>query len=290
MTAAQHSIKPFSFDRRHVAAFIIAIAWLGLFLPVYLDFAGGAWAREENGHVPFIMAICLGLAWARLQSSTLNAASGREFIAGVVALAFGLGAYSLGRLGEIDLILSAAQPVLAMAIVVCFFGFAGVRQFWFPLFLSLYLIIWPGWAIDAATGPLKIFVSQMVSDGLFAFGLPVAHSGAVISAGSYELLIADACAGLNSLIALTSVGAVYLYAVKRQSLKVNLVVVAALAPIAIIANLARVIALVLITYYFGYDAGQSFLHEAAGLVMFAVALIGVFAVDALSARFWERSS
>jgi exosortase/archaeosortase family protein len=102
------------------------------------------------------------------------------------------------------------------------------------------------------------------------------------------LLVADACAGLNSLIALTAVGAVYLYAVKRRSLIVNAAVIFALAPIAIAANVARVAVLVLITLQLGYDAGQSFLHETAGLVMFAAALGGVFFVDWLAALLWER--
>jgi exosortase len=116
----------------------------------------------------------------------------------------------------------------------------------------------------------------------------VSHAGAVITAGSYELLVADACAGLNSLIALTAVGAVYLYVARRRSLRANAAVILALAPIAIAANLVRVMILVLITHHLGYDAGQSFLHETAGLLMFAAALAGVFLVDALAARAFEK--
>ena len=52
-----------------------------------------------------------------------------------------------------------------------------------------------------------------------------------------------------------------------------------IVPIAVFANVARVAILVLITLNMGYDAGQSFLHEAAGLVMFAVALACVFALE-----------
>ena len=182
---------------------------------------------------------------------------------------------------------SASQSIIAFGAIVFFFGFRGVRRLWFPLALSLYLIVWPGWAIDAATAPLKRLISEGVSSALYEVGLPVAHAGAVITAGQYQLLVADACAGLNSLIALTSIGAVYLHIVKRASVAVNLVVLAMLAPIAIFANVVRVALLVLITYYLGYDAGQNFLHDAAGLLMFACALAGVFAVDAIAAKIWE---
>ena len=276
----------------HYAPAILAIAgWLALFGPVYIDYAGGAWTREENGHAPFLLAICAGAAWAILTGKTsFSLASKAEFVVGVIMLVAGLSVYAIGRAGEIDVMTSAAQLPIAVGVVVSVFGWRGARRLWFPLAMLFYLIVWPGWAIDAATAPLKRFVSASVSEMLFASGLPVAHTGAIISAGPYELLVADACAGLNSLIALTAVGAVYLYVARRQSWKTNLAVVLAMAPIAILANILRVALLVLITYYWGYDAGQSFLHETAGLLMFAIALLGVFVVDAVAARIWERRS
>ncbi len=273
----------------YAPALMLIAAWLSLYAPIYVEFSQTAWAREENGHAPFIMAICVGAAWARLVDSRPFVVAARyEFLLGLCILGAGLAAYFVGRTGQIDILSSGSQSILALAVVLCAFGIAGVKRLWFPLLLTLYLVIWPGWAIDAATAPLKRMISESVSDGLFAMGLPIAHAGAVISAGSYELLVADACAGLNSLIALTAVGAVYLYIAKRRSWKTNAAVVAALIPLAIVANIVRISLLVLITYYFGYDAGQSYLHEAAGLMMFAVALLGVFGVDAMAAFFWER--
>lgn len=275
--------------RAYAPAVMLIAAWLSLYALVYFEYSQTAWTREENGHALFVMAICIGTAWARvLDAQPMPIAARNELFAGLFFLGLGLAAYFVGRTGQIYILSSASQPMNAVAIVLCAFGINGVRRLWFPLSLSLYLIIWPGWAIDAATSPLKRLISETVSDGLFAMGLPVAHSGAVISAGPYELLVADACAGLNSLIALTAVGAVYLYAAKRRSWKTNAAVITALIPLAILTNIIRVGLLVLITYFYGYDAGQSFLHEAAGLIMFTMALIGVFAVDAIAVFCWER--
>lgn len=259
----------------------LAAGALILYLPVFEDFARGPWRRDENAHALIVMAIAVGAAASRLMSARLNLTIGsREQIAGFAALTAGLGLVVLGAASEADLLLSASLPLVATGIVLSLAGWQGVRTLWFPLLLTLYLIIWPGWALDALTAPLKIFVSEIVSDGLYAAGLPVAHAGAVISAGPYQLLVADACSGLNSMIALTAVGAVYLYAVKHGDWRISLIVIAALIPIAIAANILRVMALVLITYYFGYDAGQGFLHDGAGLLMFAAALALVFLIDA----------
>lgn len=259
-----------------------------LYWPVYTDFAANVWARDENAHAPFIMAISFFTAWSRIASPSFNfLASQKEFIAGLAIIFGGAICYFFGRANEATIILSFSQSVFALGGAVAFFGKRGTKALWFPIVLSLYLIVWPGWMIDTVTGPLKQFISIVVSNVLFEAGLPVAHSGAVITAGQYQLLVADACAGVNSLVALTSVGAVYLYAVKRQSRAVNVAVMLALVPIAIGANLIRVALLVLITYFGGYDAGQGFLHEGAGLVMFAIALATVFVVDAVAAKFWE---
>jgi len=290
MATAPSVIQNFSRDRLQAyAPFVVfVIGWLALYATVYFDFAATVWQRDENAHAPFIMAICIGTAWARITSPQYqHKASKNEFYVGLAAVVVGLLILLLGQASEATIFISFSQFVVAVGAAISFFGWRGAKALWFPLMLSLYLIVWPGWVLDVLTAPLKQFISQIVSDGLFAAGLPVSHSGAIISAGQYHLLVADACAGLNSLVALTAVGAVYLYVVKRQSRAINVAVLAALVPIAIAANLVRVTALVLITYYWGYDAGQGFLHEGAGLVMFAFALVTVFAVDSLAAFFWR---
>jgi len=262
---------------------LLAAGALALYLPVWIDFAQGPWRRDENAHALIIMAIALGAAGARLFAEEFDLKrNAGELAAGFLLLATGLVLVTVGGVTETVLFQSASQMFVASGAAVALLGWRGARRLWFPLLLTLYLIIWPGWALDALTAPLKAIVSEIVSNGLYAAGLPVAHAGAVISAGPYQLLVADACSGLNSLVALTAVGAVYLYAVKHQDWRVNAVVLATLVPIAIAANILRVTALVLITYFLGYDAGQGFLHEGAGLLMFAAALALVLLIDAVA--------
>lgn len=274
---------------RAFAYALLAGAFVILYGPVYAAFSEDAWRRDENAHALIIMAIAAGAAGVRLLTEKFpSRRTPQEQIAGFLLLSTGLALVVLGRASEADLLLSASQPFTAAGVVIALLGWRGARRLWFPLALTLYLIIWPGWAIDALTGPLKLFVSKVVADGLYAFGLPVAHAGAVISAGPYQLLVAAACSGLNSLIALTSIGAVYLYAVKHGDWPVNAIVLLSLAPIAVAANILRVAALTLITYYFGYDAGQGFMHDGAGLLMFVAALGLVFLVDALALFIFAR--
>lgn len=282
-------------DRQHqdllrfLPGAVFAAGWLALYLPVYWDFAEGPWRRDENAHALIVMAIAAGAASIRLATAPFDLTKRpADIMAGALLLLAGVAIAVIGKIAEAELLVSASQTPVALGAALALFGWGGVRRLWFPIALTLYLIIWPGWLLDALTGPLKIAVSETVSAALYAAGLPVAHAGAVISAGPYQLLIADACAGVNSLIALTAVGAVYLYAVKHADWRVNAAVLACLIPIAILANIARVTLLVLITYFLGFDAGQGFLHEGAGLLMFAIALALVFAIDSLAAALFLR--
>jgi exosortase/archaeosortase family protein len=43
-------------------------------------------------------------------------------------------------------------------------------------------------------------------------------------------------------------------------------------PVAFVADIARVIILILVTYDLGDKAGQGFLHNFAGMVLFVIAL------------------
>ena len=51
------------------------------------------------------------------------------------------------------------------------------------------------------------------------------------------------------------------------------------------ANVIRVMTLSLITYHFGDAAGQGFLHNFAGMVLFLSALLLIIAVDTVLQKF-----
>src|SRR5436309_1663020 len=116
---------------------------------------------------------------------------------------------------------------------------------------------------------------------LYWAGYPIARSGVILSIGQYQLLVADACSGLHSMFSLAALGTLFMYMMGRTSRVHNAIMLAAILPIAFIANIVRVIILVLITYHFGDEAGQGFLHGTAGVVLMLVALGILFALDAV---------
>ena len=165
------------------------------------------------------------------------------------------------------------------ALLLLLSGPGELRAAWFPVLYLIFLAPLPGSLVDAVTQPLKHWISVIVVESLHAVGYPIARSGVMITIGQYQLLVADACSGLHSMFSLAALGTLFMYVMDRPSRLHNAIMVATIVPIAFAANIVRVIVLVLVTYHLGDEAGQGFLHGAAGIVLMVVALLLFFAVD-----------
>jgi exosortase len=160
-----------------------------------------------------------------------------------------------------------------------YWGMAVVRMLWFPILYLGFVVPIPGWLLDTVTLPLKVLVSELVTGGLANLGFPVGRLGVTLYIASYQLLVEDACAGLNSLVSLSAIGLFYVYLIRGSNPVYSLLLLAMVIPIAIAANCVRVAALVLITYYFGNAMAQGYLHNFAGMVTFVSALLFIFLLD-----------
>jgi exosortase B len=202
-------------------------------------------------------------------------------LAGIACLAAGLLIYVVGSSQQVVIFeVGSLIPVLVGALLILR-GWRGLRQFWFPLVFLIFLVPLPGFIVDGITGPLKAQVSHVVESMLYSAGYPIGRNGVMLTIGTYQLQVADACSGLNSMFSLTALGMLYLYMVPVASTMRNAIVMGCILPIAFAANIVRVTVLVLITYHFGDDAGQGFLHGFAGMVLFLAALLMLIGVDHL---------
>lgn len=254
-----------------------------LYVPTLLDLVEMIWIRDDEFHGAIILAVIVWLIWDR-RHVLLGAPADTAPVAGLAVLAAGLALYFVGRaLGILVFQVGALMPILA-GVLLAMRGMTAVRAYWFMLLFIVYLVPLPGYVQDAMTLPLKEKVSALATELTYAAGYPIAHEGIVITVGQYQLLVADACAGLNSMFSLSAVGLLYLYLVRRPSWWHNALIVLSLLPIAFIANVVRVIILVLVTYHLGDAAGQGFVHGLSGVLLFAIALGSVILLDAFAAR------
>lgn len=260
----------------------VVLGLLVLYVPTYWMLAHGLWNSEEQAHGPIVLVVALFLIWQRravFSGDTGVLPTRVEVATGWTLLVIGLLAYALGRSQDILLFEVGSQiPVILGALLITL-GSRAARALWFALFFLVFMIPLPGFIVDAATGPLKQYISVIAEHVLYAAGYPIARSGVMLTVGPYQLLVADACSGLHSMFSLSAMGLLYLYLMQRTSITRNLIIMAAILPIAFAANVVRVMVLVLVTYHLGDEAGQGFLHGFAGIMLFVIGLLFLFVLD-----------
>jgi len=257
---------------------LLAGGFLLLFVPTYYELAHTIWATDEQGHGPIILAVSGWLMFGlRKQLAELNPRP--VVIPGWALLIVALALYAFGSSQQIIMFQTGSQILLLAALLLLFLGWAGLRTAWFPLFFMIFMIPWPEALVAVVTGPLKIAVSAVASSVLYNVGFPVGRSGVVLTVGQYQLLVADACAGLNSMFTLEALGMLYMRLMNYTHFARNVSLALLLIPISFVANVIRVIILILVTYYFGDEAGQGFVHGFAGMVLFLSALVIMMVAD-----------
>ena len=268
---------------RRLAWLLVAAGFLALYLPVYLELARTVWRDDEYAHGPLILGMFAWLAW---RGRGALAVPGRPRpLAGALLLAAGLLLYMAGRALGLPLFSVASHlPVIAGAIVMVA-GVPALRAAAFPLLFLLFLVPLPGFVMEAVATPLKELVSAAVQLLLSVLGYPIERSGVVLALGSHQMLVADACSGMNSLYGLAALTLVYLHLTGPSGKARIATLLAAVVPIAIVANVIRVAFLVLLAYHGGDELASGPLHVVAGLLVFVVALAMLIQLD----RFFPRA-
>ena len=257
-----------------------------LAVPTLWSLATLLWNKSDQEHGPILL---LMFGWVLYRESPrLQALPDHGSRWGWLLIVPALLAYVLGRSQQIWLLeIGAFIPLLAGCGLLAK-GNAALRPLAFPLLMLLFAIPLPGALVDLLTTGLKQHVSVLAESLLYSAGYPIARSGVTLTIGSYQLLVADACSGLNSLFSLFAVGLLYLYLQSYSSRWRNLLLLLAIAPIAVFANVVRVMVLVLLTYYGGDELGQGFLHGVAGILLFVIALLTLFLLDAALGVLFNR--
>lgn len=279
MTSPPHSGNSLVVVPRPHKDWLIALAGFAvMYVPLYWWAAKGIWQTDDHGHGPIILAVLVWLFWG-LRQEIVRVPFRPSTGLGWPVFLLGIFTYFVGRVFDISILEFGSQPLVVAGALLLVKGPAALRLAWFPVLYFVFMIPLPSSLVDAITGSLKGLIANIVESLLYLIGYPIARSGVVLSIGPYQLQVADACSGLHSMFSLSALGTLFMYMIGRKTVLHSAVMLATILPIAFIANIVRVVTLVLVTYYLGDEAGQGFLHGAAGMVLMLVALICFFLLD-----------
>lgn len=273
---------PESWSSRFLIWLPIIAGLIVLYFPSLFDLLRGVWSTDQQAHGPIVLSIACWLIY-RKWPDMLHASEEKSTapVTGSFVFIVGLLLYIIGRSQDILLFEIGSAIWLLSAILLIMRGSDALKAMWFPLFFMIFMIPLPSAVVDAVTMPMKMAVSYVAENILFWAGYPIARTGVILQIGQYKLLVADACAGLHTLFTLEALGLLYLNIIRHESLLRNVMLAILIVPISFTANVVRVMVLTLITYHYGDEAGQGFLHGFSGMVLFLTALLLIIGVDSL---------
>jgi len=254
----------------HRQFFILLAALILLSIPMLSDLISD-WYHDGNySHGFLVIPISVWLFMRRqkeLSAPTCDSSLGIVvLILGCLGLIFGVAAteYFTTRVSLV---------MMVTGLSLFYLGRENFSKVWFAFAFLLFMIPIPAILYYAATGPMQLLASQVTAQFLEILGVAVSRQGVIITLpDGYRLEVAEACSGLRSLVALMAMSALYSYT-RLKGKVIPVVVFIASLPIAIAANVFRVMMTALAAYAISTSVAEGIVHEISGMLVFVFSLI-----------------
>ncbi len=254
---------------------LITILIAFIYYPVFI-WMWQRWFSADSyyAHGPLIPVVSAVLIW--LKRKTLSEAHINPSNLGLGILIFGLLVYISSAFTRIYFTSAYSLFIVLLGLMLYFFGKQFTRVIIFPLCFLLFMFPAPVAFIEATTLRMKLFVAQVSVFIIQLLGVPALREGSTVYMQNTSVVVGDPCSGLRSLISLSALSILFAYIVKSSYTR-KIALFLASAPISIGANVIRTTATLLIANSYGNAIIENkFIHEGFGLMVFVIALIGLF--------------
>jgi exosortase len=270
-----------------VAAAALVAAAIAIFAPV-LYYMALHWQQvADYSHGVLIAPLAIYFAWERRR--LLARAPIEASWWGVVPLALGALALALGRLG-VELMSMRTGFVLTLhGIVLLVLGRQIYRVLLFPLLFLFLMVPLPQSLSNLITFPLQLIATDLAVQSLYLLDIPALREGNIIHLANQPLMVAEACSGLRSVMALGTLGIVFAYFFRKTTAE-RVLIIASTLPIAILVNAFRVGLTGYATHHFGPEVAEGWIHTTEGFFTFLLAfgLLMLEAVLVSQLNTWRR--
>lgn len=268
---------------------VMVLATAGLFSWLYWSSLVRLWLKTnpffgESNWQHSILVPIIGLYYLYLHRDELRRLPVKPAWSGALILVLGILLFGYGiHPGRNDFVKDVGMVVSLFGLVALLCGWRVMSIAWFPIVFLFCALPWPGLVYSYIAGPLQELAARVAVVVLKATGVTAIHYGTKITMlgeGNAErtLNVAEACAGLRSLMTFVSLGAAVAFLSSRP-LWQKVFITLSTVPIAIFCNVMRVSGQGLLDYYVSHKFSQDFAHQFVGLVMlipafFLILLVG----------------
>ncbi|HEY7118568.1 MAG TPA: archaeosortase/exosortase family protein, partial [Tepidisphaeraceae bacterium] len=237
----------------------------------------GFLANGETG-TPLMLAGLLGLGLA------IPAAIPRSGALGAVLLAEGLLVFAYGIWpGQNDYVKDLGMVITVFGVATLLAGWPVMKVAWFPIAFLVVALPWPELVYSRLASPLQRIAASVAVGTLRLSGVTAQNYGTKImmfgQGGVPRVLnVAEACAGLKSVMTFLMVGGTVAFLSQRPLWEKVIITLSAI-PIAIFCNVMRVAGQGVLDFYWSHEVSEGFAHQFVGLIMiipgfFLILLVG----------------
>lgn len=258
--------------RQIATAVPFAAAFALLFWPTFIWMAKRFDAADSfYSHgwlIPFASA---WLVWQR--RGALNRVQIRPSYSGLLLLVPSLLVHTVATWWQIGFASGLAMVGAVYGLVWTLYGWPVLWALRFPLLFLLFMVPVPGVLLLSISFKMKLLAATLATHILHLMGMPAVQAGSTIHVPGISVIVDDTCSGLRSLITLIALSTLWTSLLPPQAKPWHkLTIVAASIPIALIANMVRILTLVFLSAIYGPKIADSFIHYGSGIVVFGVAL------------------
>jgi exosortase len=262
-------------DPTRRAGFLCGLVCLGMFARIFWDNLGHfyyAWTTDENYSHGFLVPL-ISLYFANRVASTgpipIRGGTCMGTLLIVVSLALRLVTIPL----PIPFLSDVALLIGLTGLFTMMMGAVALKRYWFAFFFLVFMVPLPIALYSKIATPLQLFASRVASGLMTATGVPVLCEGNNMTLpGGLQMFVAQACSGMRQLTGFLALTAAVAYWTKRPPWYRVVIVISSL-PIALSANIGRVMLTGYIMHFVNPRFALGTYHTFEGLLMMGFGLL-----------------
>ena len=271
--------------------YLLILLFIGLYLQVIIGLVGDWWVDSNYSHGFLVPLVSAYLVWKK--KDKLKSLERKKSYFGFLILLLGLGIYIVGTAGAEYFSARFSLVIVLFGLVYYLNGKEWAKELLFPIAFLTFMVPIPNVIYYAIAFPMQLLSSKLTQYVLHFIGFPSIRQGNIILLPNYSMEVAEACSGLRSLVSLLALGAFFAYITfpkdtnsDKSNLK-RLILFLSVFPIAIGANIFRILITAIGAYVISPKLAEDFLHKLSGLIVFLISVFSLFIVSQII-KFFSR--
>jgi exosortase len=267
--------------------YLIALGvWMLATGPAWWTMAEEWWVDPNYSHGLLIIPVALFFLWR--ERSEWQAVEPKTSALGLALFAGCALLYLVGTAAAENFSVRTTAVAGVGTLAWGILGWQFIRTAWFPFAFLFFAVPWPYVIYYQVTFPMQLFSTKVACGALDFFGITFVRQGNIIHLPGHSLEVVEACSGVRSLLSLTTLGAAYAYLTQPGYIRPWLLF-ALSVPIALGANVFRLVITAVGAYAWDPKIAEEFLHEISGVLVFSTALAALFIAGSLISWLHRKS-